>query len=915
MRKQKRFSGFFASAFLAFILIFGELGSAFVFAAPEEVSSEEVIVSEENTVIVPADSEETSEQAAGETIAPEAPESVSDNEAGNISDNEAESVSGNEEKSGSEEAESAAEEAESSAEKTESAAEEAEISAKEAESSVSEDQEIAVTSVSEDTVLSEGEFSVLSAEQLETAEVLKEELKKLENLTAGEDYEENGAFFSADSEEEAKAVAEQYNAELKSFTEGVATIEFREGQKVEEALSEVVDAAEIVTEAVETAGIEVSDIPDTPVYPDAICRIVEADAESLETAICAAGANQWFHESVGSDLARKWGHTGSGINVAVLDTGIDYSHPELRANVMARDYVVGGSGRDTQGHGTHVAGIIAATGAAGRALGIAPKAKIYSVRVAVGSSFNSSQLLAGLNHIYNNYRSGSNKVRIVNMSVATESNVTEIKNAINKLTDEGMICVAAAGNDEYDTEKTPEYPAAYDNVISVGAYDKKNNLCDFSNYGSKVDLAAPGGDILSTYPTDTWGTMSGTSQATPIVVGALALLLEKEGKDSYNVTSARTKLQSTANNTDYSYYSRKVHYGLNIKNLLSLSDVSTPAAPNITKTVNSDKSVSVNMSTSVAGAEIYYTTDGSYPAKSSGKYSSVLTFTADGSYYINAVTYKDSVFSSLSSLTFTIGSGGSGGDSGGGSGGSGENNTNSGTSNSGTAIKQNEIIPSGKKYTSIASNAAFTSRPVKYSVYPKGYCKVSKKGVLIGKKSGTTVITGYIKEKNGKKTVYVPCGTLTVNVVVPKLSKKTWASDSSFNVKEMLSGAEGLDDPKWSSSKSSVASVDPSTGAVTIRGKGSTKIIADYGGGKKIKATLKIVIPTISKRSAKVKVGKTIRIKMKNAQSAVSWSSSNPAVAVVDSYGYVTGVSKGSATITATVSGISKTYTCNVSVR
>ncbi|MBN1520907.1 MAG: S8 family peptidase [Candidatus Aureabacteria bacterium] len=214
--------------------------------------------------------------------------------------------------------------------------------------------------------------------------------------------------------------------------------------------------------------------------------------------------------------------TGKYVKVAVLDTGIDTDHPDLIDNLNfgggtniikpARSY------DDDNGHGTHVAGIIAAVNNDIGVVGVAPDVSLYGVKVLNrnGSGWL-SDIMAGLEWCINN------QIDVVNMSLGTDYNEPLFQDAVKKVYEEGIVQVAAAGNDGGDVD----YPAAYDEVIAVSAVDSGDDRASWSSYGKEVLLAAPGVSIKSTYKGGGYKVLSGTSMASPHVAGCAALILEK----------------------------------------------------------------------------------------------------------------------------------------------------------------------------------------------------------------------------------------------------------------------------------------------------------------------------------------------------------------------------------------------------
>ena len=267
-----------------------------------------------------------------------------------------------------------------------------------------------------------------------------------------------------------------------------------------------------------------------------------------------------------------WGMTGEhGINapsawdlntgsqdvvVAVIDTGVDYNHPDLSPNIWVnsgeimgnnRDddgngyiddvygwnaYAGSGNPMDDNGHGTHVSGTIGAAGNNGLGVvGVNWKVKIMGLKFLSSTGSGSlSAAVEAINYMVTMKNRGVN-IRVSNNSWGGGGYSQTLHAAIQRAEAAGILFVAAAGNESNDNDANPSYPATYNvaNVISVAAIDREGNMATFSNYGAQnVDIAAPGVSILSTYPGGGYTSLSGTSMATPHVAGALALLLSNE---------------------------------------------------------------------------------------------------------------------------------------------------------------------------------------------------------------------------------------------------------------------------------------------------------------------------------------------------------------------------------------------------
>lgn len=218
---------------------------------------------------------------------------------------------------------------------------------------------------------------------------------------------------------------------------------------------------------------------------------------------------------------------GKGIKVAVLDTGIDFNHPDLAPNFKGGiSFVPGESLMDGNSHGTHCAGTIAAAINGTGVVGVAPAASLYGVKVLSNSgSGNWSWLIAGINWCI------VNKMRILSMSLGgppppAPPPPLALGAMCQAAWNSGLLLVAAAGNSGGSlTADTVGYPARYPDVIAVSAIDSANVIAPFSSRGPKVELTAPGVNVLSTAPGGGFGTKSGTSMACPHVAGTAVLAL------------------------------------------------------------------------------------------------------------------------------------------------------------------------------------------------------------------------------------------------------------------------------------------------------------------------------------------------------------------------------------------------------
>jgi thermitase len=278
-------------------------------------------------------------------------------------------------------------------------------------------------------------------------------------------------------------------------------------------------------------------------------------------------ADQWALNNTGQnggkanahiDALKAWAKTqgSSEVVVAVLDTGVDYSHKDLVENMWIRPanlpmYVDADLGTiddfrgfdakvnasdpmDDNGHGTHVAGIIGAEGNNAEGIsGINWNVKIMPLKFLGRGGFGSvNDAIESINYAIDRKKNGVN-LRVINASWGSTQKSKALEDAIRAAGEAGILFVAAAGNSSTDNDRRAHYPSNYDlpNMLSVAALDRSDTLASFSNYGAKtVHVAAPGREITSTWLGDQYREASGTSMAAPQVAGIAALILANEPK-------------------------------------------------------------------------------------------------------------------------------------------------------------------------------------------------------------------------------------------------------------------------------------------------------------------------------------------------------------------------------------------------
>ncbi|WKA57845.1 S8 family serine peptidase [Planococcus shenhongbingii] len=243
----------------------------------------------------------------------------------------------------------------------------------------------------------------------------------------------------------------------------------------------------------------------------------------------AAGQMQtWGYKQIKANTASKIGYTGKGVKIAVVDSGINNKHPDLK--------IAGGVSKisgltafaDKLGHGTHVAGIIGAQNNSIGTVGVAPDASLYSIRVLSDEGFGDmTDVIAGIEWAI------EQKMDIINLSLTTQTNSPSLQAVVKKAYDQGIIIVAASGNYRANLSiKDVLFPARLPSVIAVGSVSQLNKLSYFSNFGPNQELVAPGENIKSTFVDAKTSTQEdymvseGTSMAAPFAAGTFAQYME-----------------------------------------------------------------------------------------------------------------------------------------------------------------------------------------------------------------------------------------------------------------------------------------------------------------------------------------------------------------------------------------------------
>ncbi|KKP06357.1 proteinase T [Trichoderma harzianum] len=309
-------------------------------------------------------------------------------------------------------------------------------------------------------------------------------------------------------------------------------VKFKDGsslQAVDETLTKIASDAHHVYQHVFkgfAATLDQETLEALRSHPDV--EYIEQDAVvKINTYVSQTGApwglGRISHKARGSTTYVYDDSAGAGTCSYIIDTGVDATHPEFEGRATFLKTFVSGQNTDGNGHGTHVSGTIGS-----RSYGVAKKTSIYGVKVLDNSGSGTfANVIAGMDFV----ASDSQTRNCPNGSVANMSlgggYTASVNAAAAALIDAGVFLAVAAGNDGADARNTS--PASEPTVCTVGASTSADARASFSNYGTVVDIFAPGQDVLSTWPSGRTNTISGTSMATPHIVGLGAYLLALEG--------------------------------------------------------------------------------------------------------------------------------------------------------------------------------------------------------------------------------------------------------------------------------------------------------------------------------------------------------------------------------------------------
>jgi len=328
-------------------------------------------------------------------------------------------------------------------------------------------------------------------------------------------------------------------------------------------------------------------------------RVISIEPDIAVYAIDTELDNSWGVKHIGAGMVHQDGNKGTGVKIAVIDSGIDYNHPDLNDNYAGGYdfYNDDGYPMDDDGHGTHVAGTIGAEDNDSGVVGVAPEADIYALKIlGADGSGSYSDVIAALEWCVDN------DIQVTNNSYGSSGDPGDlVKQAFDNANAAGIINIAAAGNEGNPPGRGDNviYPARWDSVIAVAATDSSDKRAKWSSTGPDVELAAPGVSIVSTLPGGVYGIMSGTSMASPHAAGTAALVISSgiNGNDA-----VRQQLINTARDLGEPGLDNYYGYGL-----LDAAAAATLVSPNIPPVAEAgpDRAVMIYEEVSLDGSGSY----------------------------------------------------------------------------------------------------------------------------------------------------------------------------------------------------------------------------------------------------------------------------------------------------------------------
>ncbi len=752
------------------------------------------------------------------------------------------------------------------------------------------------------------DFTLSSVDRLGKERIAEHDVvSRLDTLEPGVDYVEDEVIFYCDDPDYAQVVAEAYNGTLESCYLGVAVIKLDLNKtSVRDAVAAGADPSNNLP-PVDVNAINHFTYPSEISGDDLIDNLRGEALSAKKNALDgrdwtywtgdkgfndpaldpsyiypgnagddyeAVNGYQWMHDAVGS--YRAWGVTkGEGVTVAVIDTGVCAGHEDLgtdKVDQSAYSVEPFNSSVDSVGHGTHVAGIIAARAANGKGgTGIAPESKILDVPV-----FNSEghyydeTLIRGINYVSNE---GNIRAQVINMSLGAPLYNDSLQKAVTAAHDAGITVCASMGN---DYANNVNYPAGYEDLIAVAAMDESWQKSDFSTSGEWADVAAPGTAIFSTWNghskdntttdhNDYYASWDGTSMACPVVAAICALYISAKGGKA-DPDEVETELKKSVNKVSSAY---KIGKGM-VNAASVLESLEKTEAPELTvpAVLSGDSRITFS-DEEMAGGTIgfIYTVNGKKPAAADGKITegffveaingtasvTVAELLDNGLEAGKSVKITSARITGLGTMTDTVT----------------KDICYEGSVSAGMEVIGTEVIAKGKSVTYRLNRTL----PKNTSIWtlegaPAGVTINAKTGkVSAGKNaSGSFKVVASYDGARAEKTVVVADAAKTVRVTAPAADAKVNipVTDKNGNLKsarlynvdvnstdkeENVLDLKGeTDNPlipvEYESSQPSIASVD-SEGRVTAKEAGTVKITcrAVDGSNKQASVTLNVIVP------------------------------------------------------------------------
>lgn len=608
------------------------------------------------------------------------------------------------------------------------------------------------------------------------------------------------------------------------------------------------------------------------------------------------GLNNTAQTNADVNALQAWhSQTGSDVVVAVVDSGLDFNHPEFASNVWTNPNEIANNGIDDDGngyvddvrgwdfvnndnnpmddnnHGTHVAGTIAAQGNNGiGVVGVNWNARIMPLK------------------FMNNLGRGTvaNAISAINYAVANGAVVsnhswggtgfsTALSNAIARANVAGHLVIAAAGNSGNNSDISPIFPGAFDlpNIISVAATDQNDGLANFSNFGANsVDLGAPGVAIVSTVRNGNYASFNGTSMATPHVVGAAALLLAQN--PALEAPELKAAILNSVDPVN-SLAGRSVTGGR-----LNIAQALLQVAP----TVNIDVSpisaqieIGQTQQFTASGGTTPYTWSVNNPVVASINNNSVLTALNAGTVQVTAMDANgDSGASGNITITIpTI-----------------------------SVTPGNQFIPQGQTLQLFASGG---TPPYSWNVANSLVANISTGGLLSALAGGVTQVTA--TDANGISG--------NTQITVTQLAASPTSATMAVGQTLQFSASGGSTPYSWSVNNTAVASINAITGLLTATNLGTAQVsVTDNTGRTDTTGNINIVdTPVIATPVAVMQVGDSQTLTVAGGLAPYTWNSSNSAVASINANGFVSASSAGSTVITVTDSIGNSSNSTTIAVR